>query len=185
MDNNNYYFIRKWQDHVKRTDRYNTIRDIIFLLVAIILIAGQIAMVVTIDRLAEAINNKPEQLVYIMPEETPEEGEVIVSTYEQAKIDIFEACEARGLDFNLAFAIARLETGNFTSKAFLEYNNYGGISRKEKPLRYETPEDGLNAYMVTLEAYKGMSVDKMSKKYCPGNAVNWAKSVKSIMKEEM
>lgn len=49
---------------------------------------------------------------------------------------------------------------------------------------YADDYDGLYAYMLTLDAYRGMTVDEMASKYCPPNAKQWAKSVKQIIEEE-
>lgn len=107
------------------------------------------------------------------------------TTYEKAKADIKIICDENDLNFQIVFAICRLETGNFTSKAFLECNNYCGISRAEVPVAYKTKEQGLEAMRTTMLMYKGMSVDQMSKKYCPVNAKNWATSVKQLIIEEV
>lgn len=90
-----------------------------------------------------------------------------------------------GVDPALAIAISRLETGNFTSKAFIGGYNFGGLTGTKGVMRFASEEEGLRAYMECLSWYKekGMDTpDKMRKVYCPGSS-KWSDLVKKIMKE--
>lgn len=117
--------------------------------------------------------------------EEPEETEVIYeSEYDRIVALIQEAAEIEGINPKMAVAIARLETGNFTSDLFVNGHNFGGLLGKNGYYTYNSEPDGLVAYMKCLKWYKdsGMdTVDKMANTYCPNG--NWADRVKKIMKE--
>ena len=95
------------------------------------------------------------------------------------------ACEKYGISDEIPLAIAKLETGNFTSKAYLNYNNPGGMSINEVPIKYDTIEDGVEAFISNLaENYfaNGLTTpESISKKYCPCNAETWANIVTQLM----
>ena len=95
------------------------------------------------------------------------------------------ACEKYGISDKIPLAIAKLETGHFTSNAYLNYNNPGGMSINEVPIKYDTIEDGVEAFISNLaENYfaKGLTTpESISKKYCPCNAETWANIVTQLM----
>ena len=98
------------------------------------------------------------------------------------------ACREHDIEPDIPLAIARLETGNFTSAAFTECNNVGGMSVDQVPITYDSLEDGVDAFVGNLARnYFGKGyddVEKISKKYCPVNAESWAEVVRTLMKEE-
>ena len=90
------------------------------------------------------------------------------------------------MDLITMLSIARLETGNFTSDAYVNGHNWGGISINEKPLVYESEEDGVIAFVNLMQSYydKGLRTpEEIGKKYCPINS-EWSNLVKKIMNEE-
>lgn len=95
------------------------------------------------------------------------------------------ACEKYGISDAIPLAIAKLETGHFTSNAYLNYNNPGGMSINEVPIKYDTIEDGVEAFISNLaENYfaEGLTTpESISKKYCPCNAETWANIVTQLM----
>lgn len=101
---------------------------------------------------------------------------------------IIIACEYYGVTSDIPLAIARLETGNFTSAAFAECNNVGGMSINEVPITYKSLEDGVDAFVANLaKNYFSIGFDtpeKISQKYCPINAEAWAEAVNQLMKKE-
>lgn len=102
---------------------------------------------------------------------------------------ISSVAELYDVDPVLAVSVSRLETGNFESRVFIEDWNFGGITgRNGKLIHYETELEGVIGFIECLEWYKNdlklVSVDEMAGTYCPPNKVQWAKSVKQIMKEE-
>ncbi len=110
--------------------------------------------------------------------ETPEE----FLTVEEM---ITTEAEAAGIDERLALAIARLETGHFTSDAYLAGNNVGGLSDNEVPRTYLTVEDGVEAYIECLKTYyaAGLTTPELiGERWCPANE-KWVDVVKDIMQE--
>lgn len=101
---------------------------------------------------------------------------------------IIDSCHDYGIDSEIPLAIAELETGHFTSAAFREGNNVGGMSIGEEPIYYKSIEDGVDAFVRNLsENYydKGLiTVDQISRKYCPMNAEGWSDAVKEIKNEK-
>lgn len=95
-----------------------------------------------------------------------------------------EAAEA-GIDGRLALAIAKLETGHFTSDAYLAGNNVGGLSDNEVPRTYPTIEDGVKAYIECLKTYYAAGLttpEEIGKQWCPASK-KWVDVVKDIMQE--
>lgn len=89
-----------------------------------------------------------------------------------------------GIDGNIALAIARLETGHFTSQAFVYGNNPGGMSVNEVPVIYPTLEAGLEAFISNLaNNYFALGLNTpelIGQKYCPINP-SWASVVRGLM----
>lgn len=98
---------------------------------------------------------------------------------------IIVACKYYGISPEIPIAIAKLETGHFTSDAYKVCNNVGGMSVNEVPITYQSLEDGVDDFVRNLaENYFGKGLDtpdKISTKYCPVNAENWTNSVKELM----
>lgn len=97
---------------------------------------------------------------------------------------IIEACNRYGIDSSIVLAIARLETGNFTSYAYLVGNNPGGMSVNEVPIIYNSIEQGVEAMVSNLAnnyfAVGLTTPELIGQKYCPVNP-NWANMVRSLM----
>lgn len=97
---------------------------------------------------------------------------------------IVEACNRYGIDSSVVLGIARLETGNFTSYAYLVGNNPGGMSVNEVPIFYGSIEEGVEA-MVSNLAHNYFAIglttpELIGQKYCPVNQ-NWAYLVRNLM----
>ena len=108
------------------------------------------------------------------------------AVYGQGTIEskIVEACNRYGIDSSVVLGIARLETGNFTSYAYLVGNNPGGMSVNEVPIIYGSIEEGVEA-MVSNLAHNYFAIglttpELIGQKYCPVNP-NWAYLVRSLM----
>lgn len=97
---------------------------------------------------------------------------------------IIYACNRYGIDSSIVLAIARLETGNFTSYAYLVGNNPGGMSVNEVPITYSSIEQGVEAMVSNLaQNYFAVGLttpELIGQKYCPVNP-NWANMVRSLM----
>ena len=94
-------------------------------------------------------------------------------------------CDKYGVDAELALAIAKLETGHFTSEAYTEGNNVGGLSIDEVPMEFKDLEQGVEAFVMNLHhnyIAEGLdTVDEIAEKYCPINKEQWAETVKALM----
>lgn len=121
------------------------------------------------------------RMVEYIPVEPP--GEEIELTVPE-KIEL--ACIEHSVNAEIALAIARVETGHFTSTAFTEYNNVGGMSYNEQPMEYKSVEDGIEAFVRNLAGYqaKGLdTVEEIGTKWCPINYENWVRLVNTVMEE--
>lgn len=97
---------------------------------------------------------------------------------------IYKACEKYHVPFSIVLAIARLETGWFTSDAYLYRNNPGGLSRNEIPLSFSSKDVGVDRFVKNLkENYFDEGLDtpyEIGQKYCPVNP-DWANMVSRLM----
>ena len=94
--------------------------------------------------------------------------------------------ELNGLDPYLVEAISRVETGHFNSNAFLNHNNFGGLTDPQGVMSFDTYEEGLDAYVRTLVWYKSdglETVEEIAERYCPVNKENWIVMVNQVYKE--
>lgn len=96
-------------------------------------------------------------------------------------------CSEYGINPDIPLAIARLETGHFTSRAYIEGNNVGGLSVDEVPMEFETLEVGVEAFIQNLANNyfaQGLdTVEEIGKKYCPVNEQHWISTVNQLVKE--
>lgn len=111
---------------------------------------------------------------------------------------IFKKGQELGLEKNyilISIAISKWETGNYTSKAFNEFNNVGGMMCDSGLIRYNSLEEGINAFLINLkENYfeSGLTtLELIQPKYCPIGAKNdpnnlnqyWLNGVKGFYKQ--
>ena len=93
-------------------------------------------------------------------------------------------CDEYGIPSEIPLAIARLETGHFTSRAYKEGNNVGGLSVDEVPIEYDSLDEGVDAFVSNLaENYFEEGLDtpeEIGEKYCPVNP-EWADIVRSLL----
>lgn len=148
------------------------VRNMAFVAVVVVLIAAVYA--------GTQENTKPQQ-------EKPAETKIEVFKPQSVEEMICVECEEYGVDAELALAIAILETGNFTSAAYTEGNNVGGLSHDEQPIEFKDLERGVEAFVMNLyhNYYEqGLdTVEEIAPKYCPVNQEQWAESVNAIMNE--
>lgn len=87
------------------------------------------------------------------------------------------------IDYKLLFAIAKLETGNFTSSLWINNNNPGGMRAKDW-LSFNSQFEGIMAMAHNIRNnYYNLGMDTpelMESKYCPDSA-SWAIKVRNIM----
>lgn len=74
---------------------------------------------------------------------------------------------------NLFIAISKHETGNYTSSAFKNKNNIGGMMCSSGLITYSSLDEGIDAFVRNLANYyikQGLNtVEKIQPKYCPLN----------------
>lgn len=74
---------------------------------------------------------------------------------------------------NLFIAISKHETGNYTSSAFKNKNNIGGMMCSYGLITYSSLDEGIDAFVRNLANYyikQGLNtVEKIQPKYCPLN----------------
>lgn len=95
---------------------------------------------------------------------------------------IYQAAKDTDVDPYLAIAISRLETGHYTSTAFIEGNNFGGITIRGEVASFDSLASGLDRYVSLLDWYSrnGMTTaELMQSTYCPPNE-NWDEVVNEI-----
>lgn len=95
-------------------------------------------------------------------------------------------CDEYGVPYDLALAIARLETGWFKSNAFKNKNNVGGMMWKGKLMEFDSLDEGVDRFVKNLHKNYiscGLKTpEKIGSKYCPVDD-GWIRSVKSLMKK--
>lgn len=104
------------------------------------------------------------------------------------KMDIYQLieykCNIYGIPYDIVIAISILETGWFTSSAYLYGNNPGGLSVNEVPMSFDTLELGVDKFVSNLANnyfYIGLDTpEKIGQKYCPKNP-NWANLITDVM----
>lgn len=95
----------------------------------------------------------------------------------------------------ISIAISKWETGNYTSSAFKNLNNVGGMMCSSGLISYNNLDDGINAFLTNLKNnYFDIGLDTLEKikpKYCPDNAKNdpnglnqyWLKGTNKMLQE--
>jgi hypothetical protein len=81
----------------------------------------------------------------------------------------------------MTVAISIHETGKYTSDAFKNKNNVGGVFKNGQLATYNSLEEGINAFINNLKKNyfdQGLdTIEKIQKKYCPIGAENDPKGV--------
>lgn len=110
--------------------------------------------------------------------EEPKQEEVALFNNDNEN-NIYNYAIEQGLTKNqalLVISISRHETGNWTSKAFKNNNNFGGIMTSKGLKNYESYEEGLHDFVKILKKYYfdlGLNtIEKIGTKYCPVGAEN-------------
>ena len=138
-----------------------------------------------------AINQEPvepEQPPVTTPEPTPTPTptpeQPPVATPVSIEQMIIDACNRYGIRSDIPLAIARLETGHFSSYAYVYQNNPGGMMYGGSVMSFASKEAGVEAFVSNLaNNYFGIgltSVESIGAKYCPGSQ-HWINSVYALM----
>lgn len=99
------------------------------------------------------------------------------------------AAEVYRVDPTMLYAIARHETGNFTSRLFVENNNPGGIKDFDSASGWASYGSEFEGIMemarVIRRGYYNYGLDtpeEIGAKYCP-DGTDWAGAIRRLMKE--
>lgn len=118
---------------------------------------------------------------------TEQEKELKISDGETIEEKLAIACDIYDVPYDIILAIARLETGWFSSDAYIYGNNPGGMSVNEVPIVYSSLDEGVEAMVSNLsENYFAIGLDtpeKIGSKYCPINP-DWPVVVRELMEME-
>lgn len=102
-----------------------------------------------------------------------------ISSLNNIERDIYDKAVELGLTHNqaiLVVSISKHETGNWTSKAFKNKNNFGGVMCNTGLKSYDTYNDGLNGFVSLLKNRyfdKGLiTIETIGAVYCPIGASN-------------
>lgn len=121
------------------------------------------------------------------PEESANEIKAEYGTFDYYCEIIKQKAIENGVNYKIAIAISRYETGNWKSSLFRNGYNFGGMynSNAGRFSHYSSLEEGLDAYINLLVRYTnnyGEDLNAWGKRYCPPGD-SWANAVRQIMRE--
>lgn len=144
---------------------------------------------------------KKAEITYVEPKAKEKKVEVKevkqepVCTFGEVSCKIYDKAKEMGLNeehSKIVVAIAKWETGNYTSNAFKNKNNVGGMMCSGELIKYNSLDEGINAFVKNLKNNYfdiGLdTIDKIQPKYCPVGAENdpyglnkyWLDGVKNL-----
>lgn len=107
------------------------------------------------------------------------EEEEEICSFDSTSCKIVECAKKIGLNEEqtlISIAISKWETGNYTSSAFKNKNNVGGMMCSSGLIVYNSLDEGINAFLTNLKKnYFDIGLDtleKIQRKYCPVGAAN-------------
>ena len=107
--------------------------------------------------------------------ETKPQEEYICTLEHETACKIQNKAVEYGIDWMIAVAISKWETGNYTSNLYKNKNNVGGLYCNGF-LSYSSLDEGIDAFVSNLKRnYFDMGLDTLEKiqpKYCPVGAAN-------------
>ena len=121
------------------------------------------------------------------PEKSANKIEAEYGTYDYYCEIIKQKAIEKGVNYRIAIAISRYETGNWKSGLFKSGYNFGGMynSNAGRFSHFSSLEEGLDAYINLLARYTnnhGEDLNAWGKRYCPPGD-SWANAVRAIMRE--
>ena len=144
---------------------------------------------------AQAFYNAPESSIQARVEATGSKVELEVESIEYKPVEaeksveelIFNTCSEYSVSYDICLAIARLETGWFTSDAYIYNNNPGGMMYRGAVMSFDSVKSGVEAFISNLAEnyfYIGLDTPELiGPKYCPGSQ-HWIDQVRSLMTYE-
>ncbi len=135
-----------------------------------------------------ALKNERDILIKQNEQLTLQVAELSNQTF--SREEMFEvAAEVYRVDPVLLYAIARHETGNFTSRLFVENNNPGGIKDFNSASGWASYDSEFEGIMemarLIRRGYYDYGLDtpeEIGAKYCP-DGTDWAGAIRILMKE--
>lgn len=124
-----------------------------------------------------------ETVAIVMPvheEETKEiEVKENICSFDKVSCIIYNKANELGMSEReaiISIAIARWETGNYTSSAFLSKHNVGGMMSPKGLIQYSSLDEGITKFLSNLKnnyfAIGLDTIEKIQPKYCPVGAKN-------------
>ncbi len=117
--------------------------------------------------------------IKLIPINFENETKKVTCNFDNISCLIFEKGKELGLNDKqilISISISKHETGNYTSKAFKEKNNVGGVMCSSGLKTYLTLEEGITDFLNNLKNnYFNLGLDTLEKiqpKYCPIGAKN-------------
>lgn len=141
---------------------------------------------------------KRTEITYVEPKVKEPKVEVKqepMCAFGEVSCKIYNKAKEMGLNeehSKIVVAIAKWETGNYTSNAFKNKNNVGGMMCSGELIKYNSLDEGINAFVKNLKNNYfdiGLdTIDKIQPKYCPVGAENdpyglnkyWLDGVKNL-----
>jgi hypothetical protein len=135
------------------------------------------------------------KIAYTEPKVKEEVKEELTCNYDEVSCKIYNKAKELGMNeeqAKITIAISRWETGNYTSSAFKNKNNVGGMMCDIGLINYNSLDEGIHAFVKNLKNNYfdiGLdTIDKIQPKYCPIGAKNdpnglnkyWLNGVKEI-----
>lgn len=135
-----------------------------------------------------ALKNERDVLIKQNEELTLQVAELSNKTF--SREEMFDvAAEVYRVDSIMLYAIARHETGNFTSRLFVENNNPGGIKDFDSASGWASYGSEFEGIMemarLIRRGYYNYGLDtpeEIGAKYCP-DGTDWAGAIRRLMKE--
>lgn len=145
--------------------------------------------IIQTEELLQEANNHIEDLQITLEHRDSELERALNIQYEELTIE--EMCRLAAstydIDYDMLYAIAKLETENFTSDVFINNNN-PGVTINNESLSFESKQEGIME-MARILKYdyidQGLTtVEQIAIKYCPSSSDNWASEVRQSMNEQ-
>lgn len=135
-----------------------------------------------------ALKNERDVLIKQNEQLTLQVAELSNQTF--SREEMFDvAAEVYRVDPVLLYAIARHETGNFTSRLFVKNNNPGGIKDSNSASGWASYDSEFEGIMemarLIRRGYYNYGLDtpeEIGAKYCP-DGTDWAGAIRRLMKE--
>lgn len=128
----------------------------------------------------EVLKNENKEVIEVVVEDIKKKDEIVVCNLDAVSCKIKEVADKYGIDYKLAIAISRWETGNYTSYAFTNRNNVGGLmfwnGTRSELQTFNSLDAGIEAF-VTLLKYNYIdlgldTIEEIQKKYAPVGVAN-------------